>query len=72
MRKVIAVNEKTGERKEFSSAYECATQLGTGHCNVLAALGRNGVCFGWRLYDTPEFLRARIEELEKQLENVSE
>lgn len=69
-RKVIAVNVKTGERRTFESAYECAMELGTGHCNALAALNRNGVCFGWKLYDTPEYLRKRIEELKKQLEEL--
>ena len=69
-RKIIAVNMETGERREFPSVYECALELGTGHCNALAALNRNGVCFGWRLYDVPETLRARIAELERQLAEV--
>ena len=69
-RKVIAVNVETGEKREFASAYECAASLGTGHCNALAALDRNGVCCGWKLYDSPESLRKRIEELQRQLEEI--
>jgi hypothetical protein len=69
-RKIIAVNVETGEKREFASAYECAMALGTGHCNALAALDRNGVCFGWKLYDSPESLRKRIEELQRQLAEI--
>lgn len=43
----------------------------TGHENVRGALNRQGVILGkYRLYDTPEEIRKRIAELERQLEEV--
>lgn len=69
-RKVVAVSIETGERREFGSAYECAIAIHTGHAAVLAALDRNGTCCGWRMYDTPDTLRKRIEELQRQLAEI--
>ncbi len=70
MRKVVAINQATGERREFESASECAIFLHTMSAGVSQALNRNGVCLGWRLYDTAEYLRKRIAELERQLAEV--
>lgn len=69
-RRLVAVNVETGERREFGSAYECAIALRAGHAAVLAALDRNGTCCGWKMYDTPETLRKRIDELREQLEEI--
>lgn len=71
-RKVVAINVSSLEKKEFNTVYECAMSLGTGTANVLQALNRNGVCCGWRLYDTEETLRKRISELEEQLKEVED
>lgn len=72
LRKVVAVNVATGERREFPSSTECALFLHTMSAGVLQALNRNGVCCGWRLYDSAETLRKRIAELQKQLEEVEQ
>lgn len=69
-RKVVAINQATGERREFESASECAVFLHTMSAGVLQALNRNGACLGWRMYDSPEYLRKRIAELQKQLEEI--
>ena len=71
-RKVVAINVRSLEKKEFNSVYECAVCLETGNANVLQALGRNGICCGWRLYDSAETLRARINKLEEQLKEVED
>ena len=70
MRKVIAINQKTGERKEFKSTYAAAVFLLTATQNVMQALDRGGVCCGWKLYDTPERIQKRIEQLNKMLEEA--
>ena len=69
-RKVVAINQATGERREFESASECAIFLHTMSAGVLQALNRNGVCLGWRMYDTADYLRKRIAELERRLEEI--
>ena len=69
-RKVLAVNIETGERKEFESAYDCSIFFNTGHANVRQAIDRNGVCCGWKLYDSPDNLRKRIAELQRQLAEI--
>lgn len=67
VRKILAVSVETGERKELASLYDCAIFLQTGLSNVAQALNRNGICRGWKLYDSPDTLRARISDLERQL-----
>lgn len=69
-RKVVAINQATGEKREFETVSECAIFLHTMSAGVSQALNRNGVCLGWRLYDTADYLRKRIAELQKQLEEV--
>lgn len=68
----MAINQATGERREFESASECAIFLHTMSAGVLQALNRNGVCLGWRMYDTADYLRKRIAELQKQLEEIEQ
>lgn len=67
-RKIIAVRD--GERMEFESTYAAARVLNTSTQNIALALGRNGTCGGWRLYDSPEVIRARIDDLQRQLDEV--
>ena len=67
-RKVIGINTQTGEKKEWDGIYEFAKEVNTCSANARQALGRNGLCCGWRLYDTPDRLRERIAELEAQIE----
>jgi hypothetical protein len=64
LRKVIAIHEITGERKEFASAYEAATVLGCTRQGALHALECLQAVKGWKLYDTPEKYRERINEFE--------
>lgn len=70
VRKVVAVNIETGERREFNRSVDCAVFLGVEHANIRQAVERNGSCRGWRLYDTPEYIRKRIEILQEQLAEI--
>lgn len=65
LRKVIAIHEITGERREFASAYEASTVLGCTRQGALHALECLQAVKGWKLYDTPEKYRERIKELEE-------
>lgn len=69
-RPVVAINPSTGERKEFAGIYEACIFLNTGHANVRQALERNGMCCGWKIYDTPDTIRKRIERLQEQLREM--
>lgn len=66
-RGVVAINEATGERKDFDSVYACAKALGVCVQAIQLAQGLGGVSKGWRIYDTPDKIRERIEELKNQL-----
>lgn len=63
-RPVIAINEQSGERKEFSSVYKAAKELGASHTQVLISLAMSTSVCGWRVYDTPENIRKQIVKLE--------
>ena len=67
-RRVIAVEQNSGEIVKFESAYSCAIELKTGFRNVQQALERNGICKGWKLYDSVEFIDAQIELLKERRE----
>ena len=67
-RKVIAIHEITGERKEFESAYVAAKALGCSISAVQASFDRAGTVFGWKIFDTPDRIRERIKELEEQIQ----
>lgn len=71
-RPVIAINETTGERKEFGSAYAAAKALKTTHTHVLISIGMGTVCKGWKVFDTPDNIHRRIIELEEQLDFLGE
>ena len=66
-RKIIALNEETGERLEYDAAYRLASRLGVQQRSVMQALERNGCVKGWRVYDSPDRIRRRIKELEEQI-----
>lgn len=69
-RKVIAINEQTGERREFSGIYQAAKALGTSTPSVSISLAMGTAVKGWKVYDTPEMMRQRIEEIKKQIKIV--
>lgn len=66
VRKVIAISE-SGERKVFDSMNEAARELRSTYQQVQISILRGGTCNGWRVYDTPENIRKRIEALEEQI-----
>lgn len=66
-RKVIAVNENTGERRAYDSVYACAKALGVRIQLVQQAQSLSGCAKGWRIYDTPDRLRERIAEMQEQI-----
>ena len=63
-RPVIAINEVTGERKEFGSIYAAGKELKVVHNAVLVSMALGTAVKGWKVYDTPENIRKRIQELE--------
>ena len=63
-RPVIAIHEKTGERKEFSSVYAAAKAFRTNHTHVLISLAMGTSVKNWKVYDTPDNIRRRIAELD--------
>jgi len=69
-RKVIAVNIYTGEKKVYEKGLAASAALGVSNRAVMQALEHNGVCCGWKLYDTPERIKAQIEHLKKMLKVV--
>lgn len=69
---MIAINEKTGERKEFSSVYAAAKEFGTNHTHVLISMSMGTVCKGWLVFDTPENIRRRIAELETVIKRLED
>ena len=69
---IIAISEKTGERREFDSAYQMAKTVGVSTAAVFQALSREGLVKEWRVYLTPDAYRAKIEaykEIIKKLES---
>lgn len=66
-RRITAINEQTGERKEFASIYETAKVLGTSSASVSISLAMSTAVKGWKVYDDPERIREHIKELEEQI-----
>lgn len=66
-RRIIAVNEETGERKEFESEYALAKELGMSISAVQITRLRGTAAKGWKIFDTPENIRKRIAILEEQI-----
>lgn len=71
-RPVIAINEVTGERKNFSSVYRAAKEIGSTHVQVLISLAMGSSAHGWMVYDTPENIRKRIAELQEVIKRLEE
>lgn len=67
-RKVIAINEVTGERKDYDSVYAAKNALGTTASAIVISLGVGTAVKGWKVYDSPDYIRKRIAELEAQIE----
>lgn len=65
-RATIAINSN-GERIEYASEYTAAKALGVSLACIKQA--KQSGCFtnGWRVYDTPEYLRHKIVEIEEQI-----
>lgn len=69
---VIAINKETGERRVFECVFECANAFEVSNSAVLVAVARGTSVKGWKLYDSPENIRNRIKELEKQIEMLEQ
>ena len=67
---LVLINEQTGERREFASQNEAARYIGATFQNLQIARFRCGAVKGWRVYDTPEGLRAQIKELQARLDEL--
>lgn len=68
IRPILAYNPATGEFREFVSIYEAARDLGVAYPGVLSAVERvGGTVDGWQVFDKPEKIRDRIEQLKKEL-----
>lgn len=71
-RPVIAINKETNERRVFECVFECANALGVSNAAIIVAVARGTSVKGWRLFDSPENIRIRIQELEGQIKMLEE
>lgn len=71
-RAIVLINEVTGERKDFPSLNGAARFLGATFANVQTAAMYNGVCKGWRVYESADTIRKHIKDLEAQLKIVED
>lgn len=69
---IVAINEETGERKEFSSINSAARELKATFGNVQRAAVYNGSVKGWRIYEDAKTIKAHIAALQEQLKVVEE
>ena len=67
IREIIAINEKTGEKRVFSSLYAAAKELGVNSGCVVTSLATGTLVRDWHVYDTPDNIRKRIAELEETI-----
>ena len=58
---------KDGERRRYDSEYAAAKALGVSVVCVQQAKRWGAQTAGWRVYDTPDYIRKRIAELEAQI-----
>lgn len=68
---IIAINEETGERKDFPSINAAARELESTFKNIQTAAIYNGYVKGWRVYESADTIRLHIKDLERQLEIVN-
>lgn len=71
-KKVVAVNVETGERKDFNSQYAAAMFLGVSNTHICACIRAGTTLRGWKFYDSPESIKKRIKELQKQLKELED
>lgn len=69
-RPVIAIHEVTGERKDYDGVYSCAKEMKISNSAVIISLSTGTAIKGWKVYDTPENIRKRIQVLEEQIKIV--
>lgn len=67
VRKIVLINEETGERKDCKSINEAARFLSAQFLHVQRAAMYNGMVKGWRVYEDPDTIRQHIADLEEQL-----
>lgn len=65
---IIAVNKDSGERRYYNSVIECSRDFSVSNAAIIVAVARGTSVKGWKMYDTPDNIRQRIQELEKQIE----
>lgn len=69
---IVIINVETGERKDFDSINAAARFLGATFCNIQKAGIYNGVCKGWKVYESADTIRQHIKDLEAQLKIVEQ
>ena len=69
-KKIIGINEDSGEKRVFNSINSAARELGANFDAVNKAAERNGIVKGWRIYPSAENIQRRIALLETQLKIV--
>lgn len=67
---IVLIHVETGERKDFDSINAAARFIGTTFCNLQRTGIYNGVCKGWKVYESADTIRQHIKELEDQLKVV--
>lgn len=66
-RPIIAIHEEIGERKEFESLNKAGEWLGVKHTAIYLAVAAGQSVKGWKVYDTPENIRKRIEKMKEDI-----
>lgn len=69
-REIVAINQETGECRKFGSVSEFAKEHRVIVQAAQSALERGWACDGWKVYDLPERIRERMQDLEAQIEVV--
>lgn len=62
---------KGSERLQFDSEYAAAKAIGCNVTSLQQAKRWETTLKGWQVYDTPDKIRERIAELERQLKMLS-
>lgn len=64
---IVAINERTGERKDFPSINAAARELMSTFKNIQTAAIYNGNVKGWKIFESADAIRQHIRDLEEQL-----
>ena len=67
---IVLINIESGERKDFQSINAAARFIGVTFGNLQRAGIYNGVCKGWKVYESADTIRQHIKDLEEQLKIV--